>query len=371
MKPFFRALEGLIINALKRIAPIGAAVSLTASTLLGGGLEIDAWYPNLLFEEGNYLEVAWYGIHPSVTGTINGDQPISNINPFYDQFNFGLKFDLSDQLVFSLSSFEPVGYDVQYPVVAPFITSPTAASVKSRAYAVVAKYQATENFSFYGGMNYITLSGSAANLPGLPNTGFQFYNDGDTGVIVGAAYSKPEIALRVSFTYESGTSHSLSTSVGPVGGTLISGIFPNTTGGTPESYTFDFQTGIATDTLLYGRFRHVLHSNNDIFLGGTANLTDFSDEQTYVLGVGRKINETVSVAVTGTYEDGSGTTSDLNPSDGKVTISGGPKFELTENMELSVGASYSWAGDNVTTTGNIPFKENSAVAYGIKLGFRF
>lgn len=357
------------MNSTKKIA-VGVIAALTSSTAMAGGLERGTWSPNILYEEGNYLELSWGRVNPSVTGLAGGIIPISNINPDYDQINFGLKLDLSDQLAISLTSYEPSGYDLQYPVT--FVTpTPTSAHVESRAYAAVAKYQATENFSLYGGINYVTVSGSAGNLPGT-FAGLDFRSDSDIGYILGAAYSKPEIALRVAFTYESGTSHSLSTGFSPVvGGPYTYGLFPNTIGGTPEAYTLDFQTGIAADTLLFGRFRHAVHSDADIILGGSANLTKFSDEQTYVLGIGRKINETVSVSLSGTYENGSGSPSDLNPTDGKFTASAGAKFKLSENMELSAGASYTWVGDNVTITGAIPFNNNNALAYGFKVGFRF
>lgn len=354
-----------------KLASAGLATALMTSTAMAGGLERGTWSPSILFEKGNYIEGSWARVNPDVTGGAFGVS-ISNINPSYTQLGFAMKLDLSDTLAISLTSYEPSGYDLAYPLT-PLTAVPTSAHVESRAYAAVAKLNLGEGFDIYGGINYVTVKGTATNLPGAPFPDFQFGSDSDIGYIAGVAYSKPEIALRISLTYESGTDHNLSTTAAPaVGGPFVIPIPIATTGGSPEAYTLHFQSGIAADTLLFGSIRHAVHSDKDIILNGMSNLTSFSDEQTYVLGIGRKINDTLSVSFSGTYEDGSGNASSLNPTDGKFTASTGFKYLVTENMEFSAGASYTWVGDNTTATvPAVPFTGNNALAYGAKIGFRF
>jgi hypothetical protein len=79
----------------------------------------------------------------------------------------------------------------------------------------------------------------------------------------------------------------------------------------------------------------------------------------------------LSLSISGTYEGGSGNPSDLNPTDGKKTLAMGAKFSVTENLHLSFGASHTWLGDNETVTGSLPFEDNTAWAYGGKIGINF
>ena len=75
----------------------------------------------------------------------------------------------------------------------------------------------------------------------------------DTGYIVGAACEKPEIALRAALTCESAITHDFPTTktLAPLGGTIQT----TTTIEMPQSPALDFQSGIATDMLLFGLIR--------------------------------------------------------------------------------------------------------------------
>ena len=337
----------------------------TFSIALAGGVERGVYTPEILFEDGNYIEGSFARVNPSVIGTYIASG-ISNILPSYSQIAFGLKIDLSDILAVALTSYEPVGYDLAYPAAYP---PQTAAMVKGRAYALVAKLKASDNFSVYGGINYVTVEGSIKNLPPLPGIGFVLDKDSDIGYIVGAAYSKPEIALRVSLTYESGTDYALTTHA-PIP------FPPKTITGTAEALTLHFQSGIAADTLLFGSIRHAKHSDADIILGGLINLTSFSNTTSYTLGIGRKINDKLSVSLSGSYEKGSGNPSTLNPTNGKKGARVGFKYKLTDNMDFSAGFSYIWLGDNETRPAPLfpvpaMFTDNSSLAFGTKIGFHF
>src|SRR5665811_713561 len=179
-------------KTLSRAVIFGLSVALfstgAGSIALAGGVERAVYTHEILFEDGIYIEGSFARVNPSVTGTL-GAAGISNILPSYGLIAFGLKIDLSDMLAVALTSYEPVGYDLAYPAAFP---PHTAATVESRAYALVAKLKASDNFSVYGGINYVTVEGSVKNIPPpLPaGIGFVLDKDSDIGYIIGAAYSK-------------------------------------------------------------------------------------------------------------------------------------------------------------------------------------
>lgn len=360
-------------NKLTIIA--GLTTALISTSALAGGLERQAYSADILFAKGTRIEAAFGIVKPDVT-TSSGFGLVAhgtNINPKYNLRNFGFKFDVSDKLALAFTAYTPIGYSVAYP--GPGVT--TSANVKSQAYALSAKYMVRENIAIFGSAIHVKLSATATDLPAPgapPGTLLPpviVNADSDWGYVIGAAYLKPEIALRVALSYESGTKHSLTTDyVTPalVRHPVLS------KGSTASAIALNFQTGIAANTLLFGTIRHAYNSDANLFLTGTA-LTNFSDTTTYKIGVGRKINDFVSVSVSGLYEHGSGTPSTLNPTDGKFTLSGGAKFQLNEHLDLSTGISYTWLGDNTTDPAQtgvaIPFKNNNALAFGAKIGFSY
>ena len=74
------------------------------------------------------------------------------------------------------------------------------------------------------------------------------------GWMLGTAYERPDIALRVSLSYYSKISHSLDTQES----TATTGVLPTQTEvDTPQSVSLDFQTGVAPKTLVFGSIRWV------------------------------------------------------------------------------------------------------------------
>ncbi|MBL1405721.1 MAG: hypothetical protein COC00_007035, partial [Rhizobiales bacterium] len=350
-----------------------------STSALAGGLERQTYSADILFAKGTRIEAAFATVKPDVTGdkTAHPNPAVTtpfygggNINPKYHLRNFGFKFDVGDKLALAFTSYTPLGYDLAYP--GPLFT--TTAHLKSQAYAFSAKYMVRDNIAIFGSAINVKISATAASLAAAGDT-IDASSNSDWGYVLGAAYLKPEIALRIALSYESGTEHKHTTAytVSTPGGPVSVDV-PKSVSGTPEAIALNFQTGIAANTLLFGGIRHAYQSDAQLFLLG-AQLTDFSDVTTYKIGVGRKLNDLVSVSVSGLYEHGSGTASTLNPTDGKFTLSGGAKFQLNEHLDLTTGVSYTWLGDNNTKIlpigSAIAFKDNNALAFGAKIGFSF
>jgi long-subunit fatty acid transport protein len=201
------------------------------------------------------------------------------------------------------------------------------------------------------------------------------------GYLVGAAYERPDIALRVALTYNSAISHDLPTTETSA---LGAGRTSTTKVDTPQSVNLDFQTGIAKDTLIFGGIRWAEWTKFDISpadysgpLLVNAPLVSYNDDIfTYTLGVGRRLNENWAVAGSVAYEkQNGGFASNLNPTDGKTTLGVGVTYSQ-DNMKITAGVSHTWVGDAQTQLGGsgLPagvFEDNSATAFGMKVGFNF
>ncbi|MBL1405720.1 MAG: hypothetical protein COC00_007030 [Rhizobiales bacterium] len=368
-------------NKSKLTIIAGLTTALISTSALAGGLERQTYSADILFAKGTRIEAAFATVKPDVTGdAVPGFYSGENINPKYDLRNFGFKFDVGDKLALAFTAYTPLGYTLAYP--GPKLI--TSADVKSQAYALSAKYMVKENIAVFGSAIHVKLSATANLIPdpdvaSTYNLNMKVKSDSDWGYVIGAAYLKPEIAMRIALSYETGTEHTMSTDLVEYDTTapLATAFTPKNVlskSGTASAIALNFQTGIAANTLLFGSIRHAYNSGANLLLNGKA-LTDFSDLTTYKLGVGRKLNDLVSVSVSGLYEHGSGTASTLNPTDGKFTLSGGAKFQLNEHLDLTTGVSYTWLGDNNTKIlpigSAIAFKDNNALAFGAKIGFSF
>lgn len=359
------------MNNNKKTIIAGFVAALISTSALAGGLERQTYSADILFAKGTRIEAAFGTVKPDVTGsTAFSPYTGGGINPDYDLRDFGVKFDISDQLSLALTGYSPLGYSLSYPDALPRLA--IQADVKSQAYALSAKYMVKDNIAVFGSAIHIQTSAILENL--TAGVKVDASGDSDWGYVIGAAYLKPEIALRIAASYETGTDHSHSSTFNG-SSFLAPGVpVPNSQSSTARAIALNFQTGIAANTLLFGGIRHAYHSDAQVFVNNK-QITSFENETTYKIGIGRKINDFLSLSVSGLYEHGSGKVSTLNPTNGKFTLSGGAKFQLTEYMDLSAGVSRTWLGDNTTNPAQtgvaIPFSGNSALAFGAKIGFSF
>jgi long-chain fatty acid transport protein len=163
------------------------------------------------------------------------------------------------------------------------------------------------------------------------------------------------------------------------------GTFANTTSSLPETYTIDFQTGVAADTLLYGSVKRALWTDAHIFMydGPTTAATStqtlvqkttHTNTTTLSLGLGRKLSDEWAVSVSTNYEKATASTgtSLLSTTDGQSGISLGGKYTSGE-MTVSGGVNYTRLGDKIVTSfaGAGQFKESSSTTVGLKVGYNF
>ncbi|EEW25956.1 OmpP1/FadL family transporter [Rhodobacter ferrooxidans] len=361
----------------KTVATLGV-LAISAGAATAGGIDRSGQFMGVLFEKGNYAELSFGSVSPDVSGVATVFSPTSgaasgDMSKSYAQIGGALKFKINDSLDAALIFDQPFGADVSYPAGSGYYAQGTTADLNTSAITGVLKYRLPSNISVYGGLRYQTFE-AKASIPFVGGYTVNGAKDDAVGYLVGVAYEKPEIALRVALTYNSKIRHSLAT-------TEFGGPSPKTDIDTPQSVNLEFQSGIAKDTLLFGSVRWVDWTAFDIspatygVITGNPLVSYHKDTVSYALGIGRKFSENWSAAVSVGYETKMGKFStNLGPTDGKTSITLGATY-TRDNMKISGGVTYVDIGNaQPTLNGTLPsanFRDNHAVGFGLKVGFSF
>lgn len=366
-----------------RFTLAAGAVALTATGAFAGGFERSGNPVGFMFEKGNYAELSFGFVSPSVRGAAgSGAAPSGQVGVNYGQVGAAFKTDLTDNLSVGLSIDPTFGADIAYPIPSPgpgpYPIRGTSAELNGDTLSVIGRYKFNENMSVHAGIRSVGVGGNVTVFNGgAPVYQASFDTTRDIGYLIGAAYEKPEIALRVALTYSSETHHALPTTV--FGGPVPAAAYPNVE--LPKSLTLDFQSGVAANTLVFGSIRWADWTSTELNAPGyPANpLVGYdNDVITYNLGVGRKFSDNWSGAVSVGYERSEGGVSmNLSPTDGYLSVGLGATY-TSGKMKITGGVRYVKLGDanalesppgsGVT---NARFSGNSAIGVGIKVGYTF
>ncbi|MGI3164941.1 OmpP1/FadL family transporter [Pseudooceanicola sp. 200-1SW] len=359
----------------------GALLALLgASAAQAGGIERTTQSAMILYQKGNRVELSFGRVMPKLSGVMADSQGSGDIANDFTSPSLALKMDVSDTLALAFIYDKPFGSDVVYADGPSGILLGQSGQAETRAMTFLAKYQATDRVSVFGGLR-VQESGGSTILDGAPYdanplvTAYDvtFGDDWGTGYVLGAAYEIPEIALRLALTYNSEVKHSYDTTE-IIGGTLVPG--SKTKSVTPQSVNLEFQTGLNQRTLLMASARWVDHSafklHPAVF---DRDLVSLRDTTTYRIGIGRAFSQKLSGSVTYAFEPkGSENVSSLSPSNGYKQLSLGLAYKATEALELSGGITYRVYGDANATVGGAPvgrFEDNSLTGVGLKVAYSF
>lgn len=371
---------------MKNLTITGAALLLSTTAAYAGGLDRSGQPVGILFEEGNVVELSFGNVSPDVSGTTVGTGLGSfssgNMASSYVQIGAGLKYDLNEQVSLALIFDQPYGASVSYDGAdVGYYTGAATADVTSSSITAMARYKIDGNFSVHGGLRYQTVEASVGK-PTIPGGGYTIDSEPSSavGFVAGAAYERPEIALRVALTYNSAIEHDIeATEVCVVAACTTA----TTTVETPESINLDFQTGVAADTLVFGSVRYAKWTQFDFAPPGHAglglgSLQDYDDDTVaYSLGVGRRFNDEWSGALTIGYEGSTGGfAGNLAPTDGNTSVGLGATY-TGDGFKVTGGVRYIMLGDAETEHPLIPgsvgssFTDNTAIAAGVKVVYSF
>ena len=402
-----------------------SALAISAASAHAAGLDRSGQSVAPIFATDNTASLSFGYVMPSLTGEDIGGAGDYDDSVGENYSVIGLSYTNAVNSAFNYSVIldQPYGVDIDYgadPTASNL--GGTAADLDSNAVTFVGRYRFNENFSVFAGIKAqrvkadVTLNGasytqpfaigaiaqssngavteqqiaeSLANLGAaspfatpVQNTqtlianggGYQFDMDQDTqpGYLVGAAYEIPDIALRVSGTYQFEIEHSADYDEDLGGLQSNSGEIDYVT---PASFNLEFQTGIAPGTLLLASYRWTEFSEVDIvpeLLG--RDLVNLEDGHRYTLGLGRAFSEELSGSATIIYEPkGDDLVSPLGPTNGLWGLSVGGRY-TNGNMNISGGLNYSWVGDADAEVGGnavASFEDNHAVGIGLRAEVTF
>lgn len=281
----------------------------------------------------------------------------------------------------------------------------TQVEVNTNSLSMIFGVSPIKNVTLYAGGVYQTIEGDVS----LRGNAYSIYNGYDAkidetsgvGWLAGAAYQIPEIALKASVTYRSEIDHDANvTETGfsalraiPTATAAIDAIAAapaeKLTITTPQSVNLDLQSGIMADTVAFANIRWVNWKDfsirpqkfgavSEVATGGEGfNLVDYTDDQWSVnAGVGRKLSEQWAGNVSVGWDSGAGNpVTTLGPTEGYWNVGFGVQYSPTPATFISGGVKYFWLGDadakvsSGTKVGE--FEDNNAIAYGLKMGYRF
>lgn len=375
------------------LAGIGALMA-SAAPVLAGGIERAPQSLNVLFEQGNYVELSFGGVDPEVSGNdlpVFGGRSTGDIAQGYGFAGISYKHQFNDKLSGVFIMEQPFGADLKYQSGDSIAFGGTRVEVNSTTYTALLRYKFDNSFSVHGGIRgsradgNVTLQGAAYG----PLSGYNVDLDSSWGVgwVAGAAYEIPDIAARISLTYNSPIKHDFDTTETHPG-LPPSGIAGDTTVKTPRSWTLEGQTGVAADTLVYGSIRWVnwsefkvdptvLVSAPPAGFGVDGGLVELDDTTTYTIGVGRKFTEQWSGTASFTYEPKTGDdlVSPLAPTNGRKGITLAAIYTM-DNIKITTGVSYMKLGDADAETGTpdvarAEMRDNDLWGMGVRIGYSF
>lgn len=357
---------------MKTILTAGAALLVTTSLATAGGIDRSGQGIGVIFKDGNYAELSYGSVSPNVSGvgfstTFAPGTATGDISPSYSQLSMGLKMQINKQVSLALIYDQPFGADVDYDNGSGYILTTTNAQIESDGVTALARYEINTNFSVHGGLRYVQANGvyDRAAVLTSPAYASTYSKGGGTGYVIGGAYERDDIAMRIALTYSSEIDLELDGTNGDLTTTL------------PESFNLDFQTGIAADTLLFGSVRYVAWDgfslDDDNPLSGGSILSYDDDVYTLNIGVGRRFTDAFAASFSIGYEVSTGDpTGQLGPTDGYISYQIGGAYTLDNGVELSGGVRYINIGDAATEAPvSGVFNDNDAIAVGLKVGYSF
>ena len=349
----------------------------------------------LLYQEGSYVELGVTYTDPSQSGD-GADLsaigvPLSfpgNTGDIFDaswHVSGAWKADINDRLSYAILFDQPLAAHTFYgagsfPGGAPptgFTYQGSYADVTTYQISAVLAYDVRPDVKLFGGLRGQRLDASA----GIPLfQGYDVRADAEWGLgfLAGAAYERPDIALRVALTYYSKISYDLDTTERTLAGTT------NTTTDvdTPQSVALDFQTGVAPKTLIFGSVRWVDWSEFSIeppvyaeltqaITGAPRPLVEYADDWwTYSLGMGHQFTDTLAGSLSVTYEpDVGGVMTTLGPYDGRTLATAALSYDLGR-ANVTGGVTYGRLGDTTNLLAT-DFDDGSVWGAGVRVGYSF
>lgn len=371
-------------------------------------------------QPNNYFEAGISILDPSVGGkTVDGFR-VSDMADDYYFPSAAIKVQPTENFSFGLIYDQPFGAAATYKDGGKY--AGTNVEVNSNNLTMLVGFQPNENFNIYGGGVYQDIEGNIY----LSSIDYKadLKKDSGTGWLAGMAFQIPEIALKASLTYRSEIDHEQQTieSAPTVSATVQGGLAQfngipesmlnptqlaqktalqrmaaklaapsaKTKNTTPQSVNLEFQTGIMANTVAFANVRWVewggmtididkfraITALNGLNGGQGENIIEYSKDQWSAnVGVGRKFNDQWAGNFSVGWDSGAGNpVTALGPTEGYWNVGLGAQYSPTPASFIAGGVKYFMLGDADGQSAGQPvgkFEDNDALAYGLKIGYRF
>jgi len=363
-----------------------ALCALVTSPAVAGGWETGKLDTSFLYEDGNYADLSYGSLDYAINATIQNDTShkmakdqtrqalsakftIGNIDVGITSFDSGaIQMDGQSAAVnrgdcatavAAISSNPALALAQQGVDAATNCSVVASADVMVNTQAILVNYNINDSFSVIGGLRKANVDNSTVQTL---KTNYAVDKVSKSGMIYGAAYQIPDIALKLEFMYSEAIEMGLTGNASGLMAPATLAFASDSKMAIPKATTIKFQTGIAEDTLLMASAHRVNWSaaQIDVNIAGASSLdveSEFSDTTAY-------------------SEKGAGATSGsgFTMSNGSKTLSLGLKYQ-TNNLTLSGGVSYTKVGDvDVSALGGLltaAYADNSVTAVGLKASFDF
>ncbi|MFL9553548.1 transporter [Acinetobacter baumannii] len=378
-------------------------------------------------ENGNYAEANLFAVDASVSGIVNdradlvrdhqsrdtGD--IAESTQFYTAV---IKLQLTDRLGFGVLYDQPFSADIKYPARSnnsyfdnDISHEGTSVKADTQNLSLLFGYSPYQHFQIYGGPVYQTVKANVALRGNAYTQAFNGYNakfkqQGEVGWLLGGSYQLPDIALKAAITYRSKIKYQFQVEEDIFGEPLKLVENEKTKLETPASLNIDFQTGISEKSLVYMNLRWVNWKEfetrppqygalSEILMNELTNgeyiqgfkLDSYQNDQySATLGIAHQFTEKWSTSTNVSWDSGTGNpASTMGPIKGSWSLGLGVQFNPAKNYFITGSLKYFWLGDTKTEDGTyyLPiegikpyaeqanFKNNHAIAYGLKFGYWF
>jgi hypothetical protein len=370
------------------------AAMLSATSLTAGGWEASRLDTKFMYEKGSYAEMSHAAIDYDVKS-----KNLEPITPKYiversvkkSQTRTAMAFKTSYKgfdvgvTRFKSGTIQLVGTAAGYgggsagPV--------PAADVNLNTLTIMSKLNLGENVDLLLGLNRNTLDdGTVTTTRGK----YTITGESNVGSLVGFAFSKPEIAMRVEILAQPKSEMKVGTSLvtSAYGKSKFAAPCSTPTNDTakfnsslsrPATLTMNFQSGVAADTLVFGSIHRTDWSGAqiDVPSGCPATSTGsvFWDTTTYTLGAGRKVSDSLSLTASVAKETGgNSTTSSLfTTNNGYSAVNLGAQYTVGK-VKISGGYNYTKLGNVTVTDGtynHATYTGNKVSAFALKVGVNF
>ena len=369
---------------------IALAISSLPLSSMAAGLDRSGQSISAFLQSGNYAELNFSAVDAKVKGKDQSGVTVNDMAESYHYSSAALKVQATDKISIGLIYDQPFGADSAYVAEdnSRFTTKRhtptqgTTAKVDTHNITALIGYQLNENWNIYAGPVWQTVEADIklrGNAYGDLNYNINVDTKEAYGWLAGFSYQIPEIALKAAVTYRSEIKHnaeSVETSLHP----LLPYISSDVQAITPQSVNIDLQTGIANNTLAFANLRWVhwdqFTVSPDMLKIFGQDLISYSDDQYSAnVGVAHKFNDRWAVSTAVGYDSGAGNpVTTLGPTEGYWSLGAGAQYSPTDKYFISAGMKYLWLGDADAISRQAVqgrFTNNYALAYGLKMGYRF